>query len=426
MKERLIHILDQSACLSRRQMVDYAAGTMIREEAYALEQHLNTCPLCSAAIDGMLMHPEAALEAVGTLNGDFLKTHFAAITPQIHLNSMTASVSATATNSNAQKGSRTFTPARLAASVAVLVALSLGATWYFTNRNTVKYSEHPLAVNTPTATQAPPEQAVAAAPAPATGKAKPAVAKAKADAKPNAPKNKGNSSAPPLVVTKADGENNKDAPKPTVAKAREQANSGGLSIGGGRTSGTKYVAGGADKLPSNNMADQQSVNQSVVSGNLKNEESAMPGTVSRNKNATLLPAPKAAANDKAAAPKDNLEAGDKLMAQNKYGSALTQYKKELNSTDKGRRQKATVKAAQCYANTGNKLKAKQMLQSLIDEGGPEKRAAKRLLKDIEKEEKWLINILKTLSFWQERNLPVLVIFVNRFLLRANDSLTNTH
>ena len=64
MKEQLIHILDQSVCLSRKQMKEYLSGTMQQEEMHAAEIHLNTCPLCSMAMEGFEAHSEEALEAV--------------------------------------------------------------------------------------------------------------------------------------------------------------------------------------------------------------------------------------------------------------------------------------------------------------------------------------------------------------------------
>lgn len=88
MKEQLIHILDQSVCLSRRQMKDYLSGTMEQEEQHAVELHLIACPLCGMAMDGFEKHPSEALSGLNDLNSRFLKAHFDTLVPQIHLNSM--------------------------------------------------------------------------------------------------------------------------------------------------------------------------------------------------------------------------------------------------------------------------------------------------------------------------------------------------
>ena len=79
MKEQLIHILDQSVCLSRKQMKEYLSGTMLPEEAHAAEVHLSSCPLCSLAMEGFEEHTEEALAAISALNSGFLKEHFAKV-----------------------------------------------------------------------------------------------------------------------------------------------------------------------------------------------------------------------------------------------------------------------------------------------------------------------------------------------------------
>ena len=55
----------------------------------------------------------------------------------------------------------------------------------------------------------------------------------------------------------------------------------------------------------------------------------------------------------------------------------------MNSGSKTNRQQAAIMAARCYIALGQKDKAERLLQSIVDEGGPEKRSAKRMLRDIE-------------------------------------------
>jgi hypothetical protein len=93
MKEELKHIFDHSACMTRRQMVDYLDGQMALEECHAVEHHINGCPLCSTAMDAVLNNRDS-LHTIETLNTVFLKEHFHLITPEIHLNSLTAASSA--------------------------------------------------------------------------------------------------------------------------------------------------------------------------------------------------------------------------------------------------------------------------------------------------------------------------------------------
>ncbi len=79
--------------------------------------------------------------------------------------------------------------------------------------------------------------------------------------------------------------------------------------------------------------------------------------------------------------------GNKLFAQKRYSSAVTTFQKEFSSTNKSRRHEAMIMAARSYINLGNKTKATQLLQNIIEEGGPEKRSAKKLLKEINAEQK---------------------------------------
>ena len=79
-----------------------------------------------------------------------------------------------------------------------------------------------------------------------------------------------------------------------------------------------------------------------------------------------------------------MELGDESFDKGKYSAALAHYKQQMNSGDARTRQQATIKAARCYATLGNKAKAEQLLQSVVNEGaGPERRAARRILRGME-------------------------------------------
>lgn len=51
-RARLIKAVDNSACLTRRQINDYIAKKLYPEELYVVEMHLNECPFCNDAIEG--------------------------------------------------------------------------------------------------------------------------------------------------------------------------------------------------------------------------------------------------------------------------------------------------------------------------------------------------------------------------------------
>ena len=75
MNHKLIHIFDNSACLTRKQLRDYISCKMIDEEAHATEVHLISCKLCSEAVEGYTKN-NSVLEAMMELDSDFLEPHF--------------------------------------------------------------------------------------------------------------------------------------------------------------------------------------------------------------------------------------------------------------------------------------------------------------------------------------------------------------
>src|SRR5215217_7964939 len=134
MKERLLNILDQSTCLTRRQMKDYLAGTMLPEEIHAAETHIASCPLCSMALEGFEANSEEALAAIASLNSGFLKDHFDSITPQIHLNSMAPAVPvAHHPHYTKKKKTQTYSLLKVAA-VAAALAIGFGVFWVIDQR----------------------------------------------------------------------------------------------------------------------------------------------------------------------------------------------------------------------------------------------------------------------------------------------------
>ena len=48
------NIFSMSNCLSKQQLVNYIQQKMDRDEVYLVESHLNDCPFCSDAIDGLM------------------------------------------------------------------------------------------------------------------------------------------------------------------------------------------------------------------------------------------------------------------------------------------------------------------------------------------------------------------------------------
>lgn len=126
MNRQYKHIFDESACITQRQMKDYLGGQMIKEESHALEHHVNGCPFCSQALEGVA-NDTLAIEQIDHLNTEFLKEHFALIEPQLHLNSM-GPVRAVAHRPN-HKRSLLYT-----STIAVVVLMIAGLMWFMESK----------------------------------------------------------------------------------------------------------------------------------------------------------------------------------------------------------------------------------------------------------------------------------------------------
>lgn len=64
--ERILQILENSACLSKGQLLGYIKHTLYPEELRAVELHLNTCALCNDALEGLetQQSPESLLASL--------------------------------------------------------------------------------------------------------------------------------------------------------------------------------------------------------------------------------------------------------------------------------------------------------------------------------------------------------------------------
>jgi|GEM_PF-887158 len=58
--ERLLQVLNNSRCLSKKQMLDYRKGSLFPEELRAVELHLSECVLCNYALEGFEQTHDAA------------------------------------------------------------------------------------------------------------------------------------------------------------------------------------------------------------------------------------------------------------------------------------------------------------------------------------------------------------------------------
>lgn len=379
--EQLKHIFDESVCLTKRQMKDYVSGAMTNEEAHALEVHLNSCPFCSEAIEGMLsLDPAEANAALNDLNANFLKEHL----PDNHTAHSSAhhTPSATSANTSSAETKRKTIPLWRTVLIAATLLLFLGILWYNTgyrqpdttaplaDKTALPEPSKPLVAANDAATlhDQPNNEALLAAkqkqPVPETVKAtKPATGIVAAPSATDA--NAGLQAAAPA----ADANTGKKESEDVVVTTYKAPLIDKYAPGNTNTAKSEP----AEKMATRNTENVAAVNEPSAArvrlGNSADEETANTGK-ERKKEKALI----AAANET-----DNIDEGNKLYAQKRYSAAVAVFQKEFSNTDKSRRHEAMLMAARCYLNLGNKDKATQLLQNIIEEGGSKKREAKKLL-----------------------------------------------
>lgn len=360
MSEQLKHIFDISKCPTKRQMQDYLNGTMQPEEIYAFEHHISSCILCSEAMDGMMEHEEAALAGMSELNDNFLKDHLELHPPHIHLNGIAATAAVDMGEKKA-KSLNVWKPVGIAATL--LLCLGLG--WYFKNTSSqitkqtaaIAQAKEENKITQPISTPekkdkqtapsainplaASPETIDIPSPQPVTesGNREPVAA---------APQNEktGNEESVKATDNKREMTDYKMMNTNDVASLSggtyQQKAGNGVSIGGARTSGTLYIA-----------------NDDLIDKSEREKEMAT----------------------------KRMNEANVLFENGEYSQALAEYKKQINSSDVKKSDQAKLMAARCYLNLGQKKNALKLLSALAEEGrGAPKRQAKKLLREIEREE----------------------------------------
>ena len=387
MSEQLKHIFDSSACLSKRQLKDYVTGTMSREESYALEHHVNTCFFCSEALDGMLEHTEA-LVTVDELSTGFLKDHFSLTNPQIHLNSLAPAAAAPAVQKRTRNKSKTQPLLLKPTSIAAAIILGFGVMWYLEfGIEQIRPSQ--IASRT------------VASPGDQVGKASeekvvepPRIAGQTATTAGvglmSAPDGSSQMNDQPqkvqsLIVT----DSKTSAEKSATEIAQRDMNAQSVAATADKAAIKQDPPGSitlptanVEKLPTRNMSDSKTMTGAAT---VKGSESNVL-TTGRKKAADEETVVKSEAGDFSSDEGNGrkLSAANALYEAGNYGAAASSYREQMNVEDKRTSQQATLMAARSYLKLGHKVKAKQLLQTLVNEGsGSQKRQAKRLLKDLE-------------------------------------------
>lgn len=352
-------------------MKEYLGGHMLPEEIHAAETHIASCPLCNMALEGFEAHTDEALEAIAGLNSGFLKEHFDAITPQIHLNSIAPAVTSTA---HSRKRTAVFPFLKLT-SVAAALLVGFGIFWLLDrSKNNTKESGL-IAGNEAILEQSNTAGATANDKAMSQYKAGKEVKPAKTDQAQAAPSAAArNTEATPKPAAEAaaiPGTQNKEAVK-------TKDNSEQLAYN--EEEGQQRKAAWA----STDSANRSRRSVAALTDNNADEAKNMTVAMKPQRPPTAVPEPAALSMKKEAAADegDIMTSADELYGEGNYRAAVTKYTRAMKTGDKSSRAEATVMAAKCYRNMGDKARAIALLQELVDKDGPQRNTARRLLEEL--------------------------------------------
>jgi len=386
--QAFLPILDSSACLSKRQLREYAGGSMSREEAFAVESHLNGCPLCSAAADGLLAHfaEAGAVDVMAGVDAGFLKDHFSKHSPQIHLNTMAPPRAQPAQTAALPRRPRTVSLLpnwRAAALAAGVVALIAGLWWMQQSGGTAEDARPAIAsADAPASSNAsaPMDAAAPYTDAPGVPSAAPMSAPARSAASEEAaPTSQPNvtapeiaraevaSPAPPNVadnsaMQQAAGQTGPKLPAPLEQRMRRY----GDAVTGTGTAANAEQKTAAAAAPARKPIEAATA---AASPTEDNEDTRA------RESAAQRSAPAAGSLDGAA-----------LYSAGNYSAALKAYKLEMQTASGVRREEAVLGAARTHLRLGQKSAAIPLLRELAAGTGPRARAARRELRALESAE----------------------------------------
>ncbi len=369
-KEQLKHIFEESSCLTARQVKGYVTGKMVHEEAHAVEVHLLSCPFCREAVEGLTEHKSpAVISAMEKLDAGFIAKHFGVTTQEIVAPKNTPPVLKAGSYSTApaKESPKTvrkiWKPMALAASLLAMVAVL-----WFMRDNIFPQDNGQLAQQT-TVPEQQVEPVIAYQPAadsnimsvvdtmPVTDEMTPEV--------------------PPLVAatTEVTTKEAKDA------AARKEADKKAVDakLAAGATSLTAKKPkeeikplpmaarqSSADALPRMGNSYTGPVPATTAPAIAVDEDRAEEATVKK----IVEPA------------RTGLEKADDLFNKGKYRRALKMYQDEMGDTRSNRRDAATYMAARCHVELGEKMQARTLLNSLVNENSVKKSQAQQVLQQI--------------------------------------------
>lgn len=378
-KEQLKHIFDNSACLTPRQLRSYAAGKMVHEEARAVEVHLLSCPFCDDALEGVKEQiPNGSLDAVENIDASFLKSHIGISNPEAQLKKASVPAPGEKLGRKVESIAKKTTLWRnigIAASVLIVV----GILWFMrdsifslnedngqiaqnTEPRIISEEEVPIS-NTPT------DENIASTALADT------MSMNVADNQPQEELTQQEQNTEEALATtetqKPPKEENKN--KPELAKAETKPKKEEPVIA--KADKAKEETKKTDATLTSATAGKTNLDEQYPQrlGNSYNAEEAASKKEEKKKPVADEPKPDPAANLK------GIEKADYLYKEGKYRDALKIYQEEMFNQGSSKRDQATLKAAQCHKNLGEKTQAKTLLNSLIRDNSSLKGQAEKAL-----------------------------------------------
>lgn len=370
-KEQLKHIFEDSACLTPRQVKGYVTGKMVHEEAHAVEVHLLSCPFCKDAVEGMTeQKAKGAVATMERLDAGFIAKHFGVTTQEITATKNTPPVlkAGSYTSSPEKEKPKTvrklWKPMALAASLLAMVAVL----WFM--RDNIFPQDNGQLAQQVTIPEKQEEPVIAYTPA---------VDSSASSQHTDSMLMAGETTVDEMVAA---------VPQPTEDISKALKTDAALKDAGKKPADEKLA-----------LAAMQGATKKT-----KEEIKATP-TVARPSSADAMPrmgnsytgpeppavasAPatdKEDAREEVAAAKKNvepartgLEKADDLFNKGKYRRALKMYQDEMGDTRSNRRDAATYMAARCHIELGEKMQARTLLNSLVNENSVKKSQAQQML-----------------------------------------------
>lgn len=388
--ERLKRIFDKSACLTPKQMKGYVSGTMVNEEAYAVEVHLLSCPMCRDAIDAMYEHKDSGvLNEIVKLDTKFLEGHSGFTNPE----SIPTTVSSQPKMSLPKPKKKVEVDVKVwwrIGAVAAVVVAGLAIAWFVRNSADMAPEEHmaqelsePEQQQTPEVNNTPPETvpgdtASLAATVMDTPVTEPVVASAEKEVMEQEPVKED------VVAKKKEAEAAMVADIATKKPEKDIATNTALTSGEQPLKGLDNkkepeVAVSADKKLVKEVKQESTAAEDEYAVAKRLGNSYTPAAEEK-KPEPPPPPPKATAP---AGASESVKEATELYNNKKYRKALGLYQKEMYNTRSANRNEATLMAARCHMALHEKMQARTLLNSLVRDNAPQKAEAEKLLKQME-------------------------------------------